>query len=90
MVRAHIVVTGRVQGVFFRAFTQERAVALGLFGWVRNRRDGRVEIMVEGERERIERLIASVKEGPPLSAVEEADVEWQDYEGSFDEFRITW
>jgi acylphosphatase len=90
MVRAYIVVTGRVQGVFFRAFTQEQAVFLGLFGWVRNMIDGRVEIMVEGERGIIERLIASVKRGPPLAAVESADVEWLDYVGNFDDFRITW
>ncbi len=90
MVRAHIVVTGRVQGVFFRAFTQDQAVSLGLLGWVRNMLDGRVEIMVEGEKGKIERFLTSVKEGPPLAAVEGADVEWLDYVGSFDDFRITW
>lgn len=90
MVRAQIYVTGRVQGVFFRAFTQERAVALGLTGWVRNLPDGRVHVLAEGERSQIDRLVTVLKQGPPLSYVERTEVLWQDYESEFDDFRITW
>lgn len=90
MVRAQILVTGRVQGVFFRAFAQERAVALGLTGWVKNLPDGRVEVLAEGEQSQVDELIAVLKQGPPLSYVERAEVLWQDYLGEFDNFRITW
>jgi acylphosphatase len=90
MVRAHIVVSGRVQGVFFRAYSQREAVLLGVTGWVKNLFDGRVEIMAEGEKEQVKRLIAAVKQGPPQAYVEDADVEWLEIEGEFEDFKITW
>ncbi len=88
--RAHIMVSGRVQGVFFRDHTRTWAVSLGLSGWVRNLRDGRVEVMVEGERDKIESLIARLEEGPPLAMVESAAVDWGNYTGEFFDFRIAW
>jgi len=88
--RAHIFVRGRVQGVFFRDHTRRWASSLGLTGWVRNLYDGGVEVMVEGERDIINNLINRLEEGPPLSHVEEVKVSWEDYQGEFDEFRITW
>ncbi len=88
--RAIILVQGRVQGVFFRDHTQKWASALGVCGWVKNLADGQVEILAEGERDRIEDLIRLVRKGPPLSLVENVDVEWTDYKGSYDDFRITW
>jgi acylphosphatase len=90
MERAHIVVSGRVQGVFFRDHTQKEAAFLGVTGWVKNLFDGRVEIVAEGERERLERLIAAVRQGPPLAHVEDADVEWLESTGEFEGFKITW
>ena len=90
MERASIVVSGRVQGVFFRAHTQREAAALGLTGWVKNLTDGRVEILVEGERERVEGLITAVREGPPMSHVEAVDVSWLEYRGEFEGFQVTW
>jgi len=89
MVRANIVVSGRVQGVFYRAHTQREAALLGLAGWVRNLNNGRVEILVEGDREKVDGLIAAVKEGPPMSHVEDVDVSWLEYQGEFEEFEIT-
>lgn len=74
--RAHVVVCGRVQGVFFRAHTQEEARSLGLSGWVRNLSDGRVELVAEGEEERIMALLAWVRVGPPAARVEEVQVDW--------------
>jgi acylphosphatase len=88
--RAHILVSGRVQGVFFRDHTQRWAASLKLTGWVRNLPDGRVESVVEGDKVQIETLISRVKEGPPMANVTEAEVTWEDYQGEFGDFRITW
>jgi acylphosphatase len=88
--RAHIFVRGRVQGVFFRDHTRKWASSLGLTGWVRNVADGRVEVTVEGDQKRIERLIAHLEDGPPLSHVEDVQVNWEDHRGEFDDFKITW
>ena len=88
--RAHVFVSGMVQGVFFRDHTQRWAASLKLMGWVRNLPDGRVESMVEGDKEQIETLIARFKDGPPRANVTEAVVTWEDFQGEFDDFRITW
>ena len=67
--RVHIIVEGRVQGVFFRDYTREEAQKLGLTGWVRNQRDGTVEAVVEGDASRIEQMIQWFHRGSPMSAV---------------------
>ena len=86
--RAHLVVNGRVQGVYFRAETQDQAVALGLTGWVKNRPDRSVEAVAEGSREKIEKLIAWCRQGPPRAEVSDVNVTWEEYKGEFDEFKI--
>jgi len=86
--RAHIFVSGRVQGVFFRDQTQRWASSLGVTGWVRNLENGRVEAIAEGEKENIKSLISHLKEGPPLAIVEEVDVNWKEYKDEFKDFRI--
>ena len=86
--RARVLVRGRVQGVFFRDHTRTWAGSLGVNGWVRNLRDGSVEVLAEGDREKIEGLIARLKEGPPLARVETVDVAWEDFQGEFRDFRI--
>jgi len=68
-------VRGRVQGVFYRASTCDRAAGLGLVGWVRNCADGSVELEAEGPAERVEQLIAWCREGPPAAAVTRVEVE---------------
>jgi len=73
--RVRVVVSGRVQGVWFRAATQERARALGVAGWVRNLPDGRVEALFEGDREAVERALAFVRRGPPDARVDQVEVE---------------
>ncbi|UCC41829.1 MAG: acylphosphatase [Candidatus Aminicenantes bacterium] len=88
--RANIFVSGLVQGVFFRDHTQRWATSLNLTGWVRNLRDGRVELLAEGDKEKIDELISRLEEGPPLSQVDRVDVRWEDYKGEFEDFRITW
>jgi acylphosphatase len=90
LTRAHIFVSGQVQGVFFRDHTQRWAASLGLMGWVRNVMGGRVEIMVEGHKENIQSLLGKLNQGPPLARVDSVDVEWEDHYGEFEDFRITW
>lgn len=88
MVRAHIFVSGRVQGVFFRFETRRLARNLGVSGWVRNRGDGRVEAVLEGEREDVERMIEFCRRGPPGARVSGVEVVWEDYTGGFEKFSI--
>jgi len=87
-VRVHIFVSGIVQGVFFRYWTQKVANKLGLKGWVRNLPDGRVEIVAEGKREKIDKLIEWAQKGPPSAKVDDLEVEYQEYKGEFDCFEI--
>jgi acylphosphatase len=88
--RAHILISGRVQGVFFRDHAQRWGASLGLTGWVKNLWDGRVEVLAEGEQDKIKALIARLKEGPPLAQVEKVDVTWEEFKAEFTDFRITW
>jgi acylphosphatase len=76
--RARVVVRGRVQGVFFRVETRDRARSLGLSGWVRNAPDGSVEAVFEGDRERIESMLTWCRRGPSLARVDEVEAEWED------------
>jgi acylphosphatase len=81
-------VRGRVQGVFFRAFVETRAEELKLTGYVRNRPDGAVEVRAEGERQKLEKLVAYLKTGPPAARVEEVGEEWGTYTGEFPGFSV--
>jgi acylphosphatase len=74
VIRVEVVVTGRVQGVFYRASAAERAVELGLAGWVRNREDGAVELGAEGAEPAVAKLLAWCREGPPAARVEDVRV----------------
>jgi acylphosphatase len=83
-VARHVRIMGRVQGVFFRAWTAEQAAELGIAGWVRNCPDGRVEAHVEGETDAVERMVERMRQGPPAASVEDLrtwDVEPLDVEG---------
>ena len=75
MIRAHAIVSGGVQGVFYRVSAYERAIELGLAGWIRNLSDGRVEAVFEGPEEQVEAMIAWCREGTTLSRVERVEVE---------------
>ncbi|MCL4537129.1 MAG: acylphosphatase [Nitrospirae bacterium] len=87
-VRAHLYISGRVQGVYYRAFTQEVADSLGLTGWVRNRPDRKVEAVFEGEKDLIEKAIMKCHQGPPASRVTDIDVTWENQLEDFSDFRI--
>jgi acylphosphatase len=75
--RAHVYVTGYVQGVFFRHSMAKRARDLGLSGWVRNLDDGRVEAVVEGEESDVEEVVDWCRSGPPHATVEHVEVSWE-------------
>ncbi len=76
-VRGHLWIRGHVQGVGFRFFVQRRAQQLGLGGFVRNLRDRRVEVAVEGPRDHVEALIEAVRQGPSGASVSNVDVRWE-------------
>lgn len=86
--RAHVVISGYVQGVFFRDTMRSVANQYGVSGWVRNLPDGRVEAVVEGEEDQVRRLIEWCKVGPPAAEVESVDVEWEKYVGEFLSFFV--
>ena len=88
-VRAHIWVKGRVQGVGFRAHVEYRARQIGeLKGWVRNVGYDTVEAIAEGERDKVDRLIEAMNQGPRGSRVDESKVEWEEPTGEFDRFGV--
>jgi len=89
-VRAHVIISGKVQGVFFRAETQRAAENYGVSGWVRNRSDGAVEALFEGEEEDVNTIIEWCKEGSPYSKVKNVDVTWEEYSGEFNTFEIAY
>ena len=84
----HLTVRGRVQGVYFRASAQREAKRLGLGGWVRNRPDGSVEILAEGEETSIRELYGWAQKGPGAARVDAVDTRWRSFTGEFADFRI--
>lgn len=88
--RAHVYVSGRVQGVNFRSRTRDQARAGGLCGWVRNLDDGRVEAVFEGPKPAVQRLVNWCYSGPSPARVEAVEVEWQPPTGREDPFSIIW
>ena len=87
--RVHVWITGRVHGVFFRAYTRDAALSAGIGGWERNLPDGRVEAIFEGNDENVESVINWCHEGSPMSRVDIVEVREEIYTGEFDNFRIT-
>jgi len=87
-VRVHLTVCGGVQGVFFRVSAVEEAGRLGLRGWVRNLPEGSVELVAEGRKQKIEQMIRWCHQGPPGARVQDVQVLWEKYQGSFEYFSI--
>lgn len=87
-VRARVYISGRVQGVFFRSSTEEKAFELGIKGWVRNLRDGRVEAVFEGGKEKVEEMLRWCHEGPPYARVANVKITWEEYKGEFRSFGV--
>ncbi|HWQ12587.1 MAG TPA: acylphosphatase [Roseiflexaceae bacterium] len=90
LARAHVLISGRVQGVNFRAATRDQARAAGVAGWVRNLDDGRVEAVFEGPRLAVERLVSWCHRGPSSARVDRVEVQWQPPTGGEHGFSITW
>jgi acylphosphatase len=74
---AHLLISGKVQGVFFRAHTQEKAQAFGLNGWVRNLPTGQVETVLNGNKKLVDKMIQWCRHGPPSALVTKIDIEWE-------------
>jgi acylphosphatase len=86
--RLHAVIKGRVQGVGFRFFVEQNAGTLNLTGWVRNRWNRTVEVMVEGKQENLEKLLAALHNGPTSANVSEVQSDWRPATGEFLSFTI--
>ena len=86
--RIHIFVSGKVQGVFFRDSAVRQAERLGVFGWVQNLENGIVEAVLEGEKDKVEKMIKWMRNGPLLAEVKEIDIDRQRYTGEFQDFQI--
>jgi acylphosphatase len=84
------VISGRVQGVFFRMETRKAARRIGVFGWVKNKADGTVEALFEGDKERVDSMLEWCREGPPLSEVEKVSLNWEEFTGNYNSFEITY
>ena len=81
-------VSGRVQGVFYRAFVEREASGLGLCGRVRNLQDGRVDVVAEGERKQLDQLLDRLRKGPPHALVSDVTAVWDEYRHEYDDFQI--
>lgn len=86
--RAHVIISGRVQGVFYRAHTRETARSLNLKGWVKNRYDSTVEAIFEGDEKDIEKMVEWCRQGPPSAKVDDVNVEWKKFTGEFNSFDV--
>ena len=86
--RVHLSITGRVQGVGFRASTRRKANEFGLSGWVKNLPDGSVEAVAEGEENNLKRLISWARQGPRTAKVEDVDAEWHEAREELEGFSI--
>lgn len=88
IVRAHVCVSGKVQGVGFRAFAQRQANSRTLHGWVRNRAEGGVELEIEGPQASVHTFLQALHEGPPLSQVLHVTVDWKEPNRQTERFQI--
>jgi acylphosphatase len=86
--RVRVLISGRVQGVFFRAFTRDAAIQRGVTGWVRNLVDGRVEAVFEGSEEEVDQMAAWCQGGSPGSRVDQVEAHQEPYQGEFTSFEI--
>ncbi len=87
-IRVYVLVSGRVQGVFFRASTKKRADELNLTGWVRNLDDGRVEAVFEGEQEKVDNMVEWCRKGPNYADVKDVQVISEKYIGESKDFSV--
>ncbi len=89
-VRAQAIISGRVQGVFYRAETRKAAQGRGVTGWVKNRPDGAVEAVFEGNENDVAAMIEWCKGGSPAARVDNVDVDWETFTGEFSDFEVAY
>lgn len=87
-VRVHLIIEGRVQGVWFRESTRREALALGVLGWVRNLPDRTVEVVAEGPKAQVNELVAWCNQGPPVARVDKVHETWEEWQGEFESFDV--
>jgi acylphosphatase len=90
MVRARILISGLVQGVSFRFYTMRKALELGVKGWVKNRGDGKVEVLCEGAENNVNMMIKWCLKGPEGAFVSSTELIWEEYSSEFETFQITY
>lgn len=88
--RAHVIVSGRVQGVYYRSYAVDEARSLGVSGWVANIEGGRVEAVFEGEEEAVRKMVEWCRKGSPSSRVKEIEVAWEEPKGEFSGFEVAY
>lgn len=88
--RLHAVISGRVQGVGFRGFTATTAQRIGVTGWVRNRINGTVEAVAEGDQASLDTFLRQVSAGPGPSYVDNVEIKWLPATGEFSNFKVRW
>jgi len=88
--RVHVIISGRVQGVFFRMETQRAANRYSISGWVRNKPDGKVEAVFEGDEKKVKDMLRWCHKGSPMAAVVSVDAKWEKHKSAFDTFEITY
>ena len=89
-VRARVIIEGTVQGVFFRHHTAQTARRLGVRGWVKNRREGSVEAVFEGDKGTVDQIVQWCHRGPSGARVTEVHLSWEDFRGEFEDFSVTY
>ena len=87
-VRANIIISGRVQGVFFRSTMERVASEFGVTGWAKNLPSGKVEAVLEGNKENVDKVMEWSRHGPSGAAVKNVEVNWESYTGEFKDFSI--
>ena len=87
-IRIRIIIEGRVQGVWFRDSTRREAVTLGVFGWVRNRPNGTVEVLAEGPEDNVKKLVSWCHHGPPAAKVQQVHKATEEWKGEFKSFDV--
>lgn len=90
MKRIHVWISGRVQGIFFRANTRRKAMDLNLKGWIKNLEDGRVEAVIEGKDSDVKKMLEFLQKGPLGARVTKFDVKEEKYKGEFEFFEIVY
>jgi len=88
--QAHLIISGRVQGVFYRYSTQREAVRLGLTGWVKNLKNGDVEAVIQGEENLVEQMISWCRQGPPGAVVREIKIDREEITEEFSDFTVAY